>query len=125
MKVGFEMLKSLGLRTRGVNIVACPSCARQGFDVIKTVEILEQRLEHISEPISLSIIGCVVNGPGEAALTDLGFTGGGRESGKMFISGRPDHNVSNADMIEHIVELVEQKAERMKAEREADTVAAQ
>ena len=72
VKVGFEMLKSLGLRTRGVNIVACPSCARQGFDVIKTVELLEQRLAHISEPISLSIIGCVVNGPGEAALTDLG-----------------------------------------------------
>jgi hypothetical protein len=106
VKVGFEMLKSLGLRTRGVNIVACPSCARQGFDVIKTVEILEQRLSHIHEPISLSIIGCVVNGPGEAALTDLGFTGGGKESGKMFVAGRPDHNVSNADMIEHIVDIV-------------------
>lgn len=115
VKVGFEMLKSLGLRTRGVNIVACPSCARQGFDVIRTVEILEQRLAHICEPISLSIIGCVVNGPGEAALTDLGFTGGGRESGKMFVNGRPDHNVSNADMIEHIVGLVEEKAARMRA----------
>jgi (E)-4-hydroxy-3-methylbut-2-enyl-diphosphate synthase len=125
VKVGFEMLKSLGLRTRGVNIVACPSCARQGFDVIKTVEILEQRLSHIHEPISLSIIGCVVNGPGEAALTDLGFTGGGKESGKMFVAGRPDHNVSNADMIEHIVELVEQKAERMRAEREETDVAAE
>jgi (E)-4-hydroxy-3-methylbut-2-enyl-diphosphate synthase len=125
VKVGFEMLKSLGLRTRGVNIVACPSCARQGFDVIKTVEILEQRLSHIHEPISLSIIGCVVNGPGEAALTDLGFTGGGKESGKMFVSGRPDHNVSNADMIEHIVELVEQKAEKMRAEREEAEVAAE
>ena len=125
VKVGFEMLKSLGLRTRGVNIVACPSCARQGFDVIKTVEILEQRLSHIHEPISLSIIGCVVNGPGEAALTDLGFTGGGKESGKMFIAGRPDHNVSNADMIEHIVELVEQKAERLRAEREKAEVAAE
>ncbi|HAO35623.1 MAG TPA: 4-hydroxy-3-methylbut-2-en-1-yl diphosphate synthase, partial [Hyphomonas sp.] len=101
VKVGFEMLKSLGLRTRGVNIVACPSCARQGFDVIKTVELLEQRLAHISEPISLSIIGCVVNGPGEAALTDLGFTGGGKESGKMFVSGRADHNVSNAEMVDH------------------------
>ena len=125
VKVGFEMLKSLGLRTRGVNIVACPSCARQGFDVIKTVEILEQRLAHISEPISLSIIGCVVNGPGEAALTDLGFTGGGKESGKMFVAGRPDHNVSNADMIEHIVDLVEQKAERLRAEREQAEVAAE
>ena len=125
VKVGFEMLKSLGLRTRGVNIVACPSCARQGFDVIKTVEILEQRLSHIHEPISLSIIGCVVNGPGEAALTDLGFTGGGKESGKMFVAGRADHNVSNADMIEHIVDLVEQKAERLRAEREKAEVAAE
>ena len=124
VKVGFDMLKSLGLRTRGVNIIACPSCARQGFDVIKTVQTLEDRLSHISEPISLSIIGCVVNGPGEAAMTDLGFTGGGRESGKMYVSGRPDHNVSNADMVEHIVELVEQKAERMKAQREADEAVA-
>ncbi|MCA8897617.1 MAG: flavodoxin-dependent (E)-4-hydroxy-3-methylbut-2-enyl-diphosphate synthase, partial [Hyphomonas sp.] len=125
VKVGFEMLKSLGLRTRGVNIVACPSCARQGFDVITTVDILEQRLAHIHEPISLSIIGCVVNGPGEAALTDLGFTGGGKESGKMFVAGRPDHNVSNADMIDHIVELVEAKAARMRAEREQAEVAAE
>ena len=118
VKVGFEMLKSLGLRTRGVNIVACPSCARQGFDVIKTVETLENRLAHISEPISLSIIGCVVNGPGEAALTDLGFTGGGKDAGKMFVSGKPDHNVSNADMIEHIVDLVEKRADLMRAEKE-------
>ena len=125
VKVGFEMLKSLGLRTRGVNIVACPSCARQGFDVIKTVELLEQRLAHISEPISLSIIGCVVNGPGEAALTDLGFTGGGKESGKMFVSGRADHNVSNAEMVDHIVGLVEQKAEALRREREAAEVAAE
>lgn len=120
VKVGFEMLKSLGLRTRGVNIVACPSCARQGFDVIRTVETLEKRLAHISEPISLSIIGCVVNGPGEASLTDLGFTGGGKESGKMFVNGRPDHNVANADMVEHIVRLVEDKAARLKAQREAE-----
>ena len=125
VKVGFEMLKSLGLRTRGVNIVACPSCARQGFDVIKTVEILEQRLAHISEPISLSIIGCVVNGPGEAALTDLGFTGGGKEAGKMFVAGRADHNVSNADMVDHIVELVEKRAEQMRAMKEVDEVAAE
>ena len=125
VKVGFEMLKSLGLRTRGVNIVACPSCARQGFDVIKTVELLEQRLAHISEPISLSIIGCVVNGPGEAAPTDLGFTGGGKESGKMFVSGRADHNVSNAEMVDHIVGLVEQKAESLRREREAAEVAAE
>ena len=124
VKVGFEMLKSLGLRTRGVNIVACPSCARQGFDVIKTVETLEARLAHISEPISLSIIGCVVNGPGEAALTDLGFTGGGKESGKMFVSGRPDHNVSNAEMIDHIVDLVEKRADAMKVARELEVATA-
>jgi (E)-4-hydroxy-3-methylbut-2-enyl-diphosphate synthase len=125
VKVGFDMLKSLGLRVRGVNIVACPSCARQGFDVIKTVETLEDRLSHIHEPISLSIIGCVVNGPGEAALTDLGFTGGGKESGKMFVAGRPDHNVSNADMIDHIVELVEKRAEQMREMKDADDVAAE
>ncbi len=119
VKVGFEMLKSLGLRTRGVNIVACPSCARQGFDVIKTVETLEQRLAHISEPISLSIIGCVVNGPGEAALTDLGFTGGGKEAGMMYSAGKVDHKVSNADMVDHIVEQVEAKAAEMRAERES------
>ncbi len=124
IKVGFDMLKSLGLRTRGVNIISCPSCARQGFEVIKTVETLEKRLEHIAEPISLSIIGCVVNGPGEALFTDLGFTGGGKESGKMYVSGKPDHNVSNDDMVDHIVELVEQKAERMRAQREADEASA-
>ena len=125
VKVGFEMLKSLGLRTRGVNIVACPSCARQGFDVIKTVEVLEQRLAHISEPISLSIIGCVVNGPGEAALTDMGFTGGGKEAGMMYMAGAPDHKVSNADMIEHIVSEVEKKADALRSAREADEVAAE
>jgi (E)-4-hydroxy-3-methylbut-2-enyl-diphosphate synthase len=93
--------------------------------VITTVDTLEKRLAHISEPISLSIIGCVVNGPGEAAMTDLGFTGGGKESGKMFVNGRADHNVSNADMVEHIVKLVEEKAARMKAEREAEQVPAE
>ena len=125
IKVGYEILKSLGLRHRGVNIISCPSCARQGFDVIKTVEKLEERLEHIKTPMSLSIIGCVVNGPGEAAMTDLGFTGGGIESGMMYVSGRPDHKLSNADMVEHIVEQVEAKAERLKAQREAEAVAAE
>ena len=113
------MLKSLGLRTRGVNIIACPSCARQGFDVIRTVEALEARLSHISEPISLSIIGCVVNGPGEAMFTDLGFTGGGKGSGKMYVSGKADHNVSNEEMVEHIARLVEARAEQMRAARDA------
>ncbi|WP_421923616.1 flavodoxin-dependent (E)-4-hydroxy-3-methylbut-2-enyl-diphosphate synthase [Maricaulis maris] len=119
VKVGFDILKSLGLRTRGVNIIACPSCARQGFDVIRTVETLENRLAHISEPISLSIIGCVVNGPGEALMTDLGFTGGGAGRGKMYVSGRPDHNVSNEEMVEHIVGMVEARAEELRAERDS------
>jgi len=118
VKVGFDILKSLGLRTRGVNIIACPSCARQGFDVIRTVEALEARLAHISEPISLSIIGCVVNGPGEALMTDLGFTGGGAGRGKMYVSGKADHNVTNEEMIDHIVELVEARAALLIAERE-------
>src|ERR1700750_1546520 len=88
IKVGFDMLKSLGLRHRGVNIIACPSCARQGYDVIRTVEALEQRLAHISTPLSLSIIGCVVNGPGEALMTDLGFTGGGKGAGMVYVAGK-------------------------------------
>ena len=116
VKVGFDMLKSLGLRSRGVNIIACPSCARQGFDVIATVQTLEERLAHISEPITLSIIGCVVNGPGEAALTDLGFTGGGKDSGMLYVSGRPDHKVSNAEMIDQIVNQVEARAALLKAQ---------
>lgn len=120
VKVGFDILKSLGLRTRGVNIIACPSCARQGFDVIRTVETLEDRLSHISEPISLSIIGCVVNGPGEALMTDLGFTGGGAGRGKMYVSGKPDHNVSNEEMIDHIVEMVEARAAELESERETE-----
>ncbi|AUM73791.1 flavodoxin-dependent (E)-4-hydroxy-3-methylbut-2-enyl-diphosphate synthase [Paracoccus jeotgali] len=119
VKVGFEILKSLGLRTRGVQVISCPSCARQGFDVIKTVEILEQRLEHIKTPISLSIIGCVVNGPGEALLTDIGFTGGGAGSGMVYLAGRQDHKTSNEGMIDHIVELVEERAARIEAEAAA------
>ena len=109
VKVGYEVLKSLGLRHRGINIIACPSCARQGFDVIKTVEILEQRLSHIKTPLDLSIIGCVVNGPGEALMTDLGFTGGGAGSGMVYMSGKQDHKISNEKMIEHIIKLVENK----------------
>ena len=124
VKVGFDMLKSLGLRTRGVNIISCPSCSRQGFDVISTVQTLEQRLAHIAEPITLSIIGCVVNGPGEAAMTDLGFTGGGKESGMMYVSGRPDHKLSNQDMVDHIVEQVEEKAARLRAQQDAEPASA-
>ena len=114
VRVGFEMLKSLGLRHRGVTIISCPSCARQGFDVIKTVQTLEERLAHVSEPITLSIIGCVVNGPGEARETDLGFTGGGAGSGMVYLSGRPDHKMSNEEMVDHLVGLVENQAQMMR-----------
>jgi len=115
IKVGFDLLKSLGLRHRGVNIIACPSCARQGFNVIKTVEALESRLAHISQPMSLSIIGCVVNGPGEALMTDLGFTGGGKGAGMVYVAGRPDHKMDNDQMVDHIVGLVEARAAEMAA----------
>ncbi|WP_417278388.1 flavodoxin-dependent (E)-4-hydroxy-3-methylbut-2-enyl-diphosphate synthase [Celeribacter sp.] len=115
VKVGYEILKSLGLRHRGVNIISCPSCARQGFDVIKTVEELEKRLEHIKTPMSLSIIGCVVNGPGEALMTDVGWTGGGAGHGMVYLGGKQDHKMSNDHMVEHIVEQVEKKAAEIEA----------
>ena len=119
VKVGFEMLKSLDLRHRGVRIVSCPSCARQGFNVIKTVEILEQRLAHIATPVSLSIIGCVVNGPGEARETDIGLTGGGNGSHKMYVGGVPDHNIDDGAKIDHIVKLVEKRAAEIEAAKAA------
>lgn len=119
VRVGFDMLKSLGLRTRGVNIISCPSCARQGFDVIKTVAILEERLAHVTEPISLSIIGCVVNGPGEAMYTDLGFTGGAAGYGMMYAAGQKIGKTDNADMIDDIVSKVEARAELIQTERAA------
>ncbi|KAF0117919.1 MAG: (E)-4-hydroxy-3-methylbut-2-enyl-diphosphate synthase [Hyphomonadaceae bacterium] len=115
VKVGFDILKSLGLRSRGVNIISCPSCARQGFDVIRTVERLEKELAHIRAPISLSIIGCVVNGPGEALFTDLGFTGGGKGSGMIYVNGKTLAKIDNDEMIEKIVAMVEAKAEEMTA----------
>ena len=125
VKVGFEMLKALCLRHRGVNIISCPSCARQGFDVIRTVETLEKRLEHIKTPMSLSIIGCVVNGPGEALMTDVGFTGGGAGSGMVYLAGAQSHKLSNDQMVEHIVEQVEKKAAELDAERAAEEAASQ
>ncbi|MCP1168234.1 flavodoxin-dependent (E)-4-hydroxy-3-methylbut-2-enyl-diphosphate synthase [Limimaricola litoreus] len=125
VKVGFEILKSLGLRHRGVNIISCPSCARQGFDVIKTVEALEQRLEHVKTPMSLSIIGCVVNGPGEALMTDVGFTGGGAGNGMVYLAGKQSHRMSNDQMIDHIVEQVEQKAAEIEARDKAAAEAAE
>ncbi|CAA9394868.1 MAG: (E)-4-hydroxy-3-methylbut-2-enyl-diphosphate synthase (flavodoxin) [uncultured Rubellimicrobium sp.] len=124
VKVGFEILKSLGLRHRGVNIISCPSCARQGFDVIKTVEALEQRLSHIKTPMSLSIIGCVVNGPGEALMTDVGFTGGGAGHGMVYLAGKQSHRMDNDRMIEHIVEQVEAKAAEIEAVRAAEAALA-
>ena len=110
VRAGFEILKALGLRHRGVSIISCPTCARQGFDVIATVARLEERLAHIHTPISLSIIGCVVNGPGEALMTDLGFTGGGAGTGMVYVAGRQDHRIDNDRLIDHIVELVERRA---------------
>lgn len=118
VKVGYHILKSLGLRTRGVKVVSCPSCARQGFDVVKTVAAVEDRLQHIRTPLTLSIIGCVVNGPGEARETDIGLTGGGGGSHKVYVGGVPDHNTSSEEMIDHIVQLVEQKAAQIEAEKE-------
>ncbi|WP_294339667.1 flavodoxin-dependent (E)-4-hydroxy-3-methylbut-2-enyl-diphosphate synthase, partial [uncultured Sphingomonas sp.] len=115
VRVGFEILKGLGLRTRGVRVVSCPSCARQGFDVIRTVEALETRLSHIKTPISLSVLGCVVNGPGEARETDIGLTGGGNGKHMVYLSGVTDHTVEDADMLDHIVKLVEAKAAEMEA----------
>jgi (E)-4-hydroxy-3-methylbut-2-enyl-diphosphate synthase len=115
VRVGFEILKSLGLRTRGVRVVSCPSCARQGFDVIRTVEALESRLSHIKTPLSLSVLGCVVNGPGEARETDIGLTGGGNGKHMVYLSGVTDHTVQSEDMLDHIVALVEKKAAEMEA----------
>src|SRR5580765_3265016 len=119
VRVGFDILKSLNLRHRGVNIISCPSCARQGFNVIETVKKLEDRLKHIATPMSLSIIGCVVNGPGEARETDLGFTGGGagKGHGQIYLNGKPEYRLDNKDLVEHIVELCEKKAAEIEAAR--------
>jgi (E)-4-hydroxy-3-methylbut-2-enyl-diphosphate synthase len=125
VKVGYEILKSLGLRHRGVNIISCPSCARQGFNVIKTVEELEKRLAHIHTSLSLSIIGCVVNGPGEALMTDVGFTGGGAGHGMIYMAGKQDHRQDNEGMVDHIVELVEKRAAEIEAEEAAKADAAE
>jgi (E)-4-hydroxy-3-methylbut-2-enyl-diphosphate synthase len=117
IKVGFDILKSLGLRHRGVNVISCPSCARQQFDVIKTVETLEERLSHITTPMTVSIIGCVVNGPGEALMTDIGLTGGGNGTHQMYIGGDKAHRLKSGDqsIVDHIVEMVEEKAAAIEA----------
>src|SRR6059058_5406545 len=114
-KTAYEILKSLGLRSRGVRVVSCPSCARQGFDVIRTVERLEERLSHIRTPMSLSVLGCVVNGPGEARETDIGITGGGNGKHMVYLSGVTDHHVKDGEMIDHIVRMVEAKAAEIDA----------
>jgi (E)-4-hydroxy-3-methylbut-2-enyl-diphosphate synthase len=125
VRVGYEILKTLGIRTRGVRVVSCPSCARQGFDVIRTVQTLEERLQHIHTPLSLSVLGCVVNGPGEARETDIGITGGGAGKHMVYLSGVTDHHVQNDEMIEHIVALVEAKAAEIEASEEAHAAAAE
>ena len=113
VKIGNEILKSLNLRNRGVKIISCPSCARQGFEVIKTVKILEEKLSHIKTPITLSIIGCVVNGPGEAAMTDIGITGGGKGSNMLYLSGLQTEKVLTENIISKVIEEVEKKASEL------------
>ena len=110
VKIGNEILKSLNLRNRGVKIISCPSCARQAFQVIDTVKILEEKLSHIKTPITLSIIGCVVNGPGEAAMTDIGITGGGKGNNMLYLSGIQSEKVITEDIVKEVVKQVEKKA---------------
>ena len=113
IKAGYEILKSLGIRSRGVNIISCPSCARQAFPVIETVKKLEKKLAHIKKPINLSIIGCVVNGPGEASQTEIGLTGGGQDNNLLYLSGLPHTKVANSEIINKVVQLVEDKVKEL------------
>ena len=113
VKVGFEMLKSLNLRDYGVTIISCPSCARQQFDVIKTVKNVESRLSHIKKPITVSIIGCVVNGPGEATMTNIGITGGGNDTHMVYVDGEKSHRIQNEDLVEYLVKTIENKVEEI------------
>jgi (E)-4-hydroxy-3-methylbut-2-enyl-diphosphate synthase len=124
IKVGFDILKSLGLRHRGVNVISCPSCARQQFNVINTVAVLEQRLAHISTPLTVSVIGCVVNGPGEARETDIGFTGGGNGTHQVYVNGLPDHRLKDGDIVDHLVGMIEKKVAEIEAAKLAQTDAA-
>jgi len=127
VKVGFDILKSMGLRHRGVNVISCPSCSRQQFDVIETVRVLEDRLAHITTPLTVSVIGCIVNGPGEALMTDIGFTGGGRGTHQVYIKGQPAHRLKDESIVDHLVKLVEDKAaeiEKAAAEKAAADTAA-
>ena len=119
VKVGYEMLKSLGLRRRGVTVISCPSCARQQFDVIKTVEVLEERLAHITTPLTVSVIGCVVNGPGEATMTDIGLTGGGKNTHQIYLGGVSAHRLKDQGIVDHLVGLVEAKVAEIEAAKTA------
>src|SRR5216683_1937460 len=125
VRVGFEMLKALGLRHRGVNIISCPSCARQQYDVIRTVEALEKRVAHITTPMTVSVIGCVVNGPGEARETDIGFTGGGNGTHQVYIAGVPHHRLKDANIVDHLVGLIEKKAAEIEAAKAAEATEAE
>src|SRR6201746_1200024 len=125
VKVGWDMLKTLGMRHRGVKVISCPSCARQGYNVIETVRTLEDRLGHIETPLTLSILGCGVNGPGEAPMTDIGVRGGGNRRRLIYSAGKTDHTIEGASMVDHIVELVEAKAAQLKAAAEAEKLAAE
>jgi (E)-4-hydroxy-3-methylbut-2-enyl-diphosphate synthase len=121
VRVGFEMLKALNLRHRGVNLISCPSCARQQYDVIRTVEALEKRVAHITTPMTVSVIGCVVNGPGEARETDIGFTGGGHGTHQVYVAGVPHHRLKDANIVDHLVEMIEKKAAEIEAAKAAAT----
>jgi (E)-4-hydroxy-3-methylbut-2-enyl-diphosphate synthase len=131
IKVGFDILKSLGLRHRGVNVISCPSCARQQFHVIDTVKRLEERVAHITTPMTVSVIGCVVNGPGEATMTDIGLTGGGKGTHQVYVAGVPNHRLQDGDIVEHLAGMIEKKAaeidaaEKAEAEAKAGHVAAE
>ena len=124
VKVGFDILKSLGLRHRGVNVISCPSCARQQFQVIDTVQRLEERVAHITTPMTVSVIGCVVNGPGEATMTDIGLTGGGKGTHQVYVAGVQNHRLKDKDIVEHLAEMIEKKAAEIEAE-EAEKKAAE
>src|SRR5262250_2815709 len=117
VRVGFELLKALNLRHRGVNVISCTSCARQQYDVIRTVEALEKRVAHITTPMTVSVIGCVVNGPGEARETDIGFTGGGNGTHQVYVAGVPHHRLKDAGIVDHLVELIEKKAAEIEAQK--------
>ena len=119
VRVGFELLKALNLRHRGVNLISCPSCARQQYDVIRTIEALEKRIAHITTPMTVSVIGCVVNGPGEARETDIGFTGGGNGTHQVYLAGVPHHRLKDANIVDHLVGLIEKKAAEIEAAKAA------